>query len=55
MSKLILYPGSAGDFDGKYKWVDPKSDEKYPEYYTVGKHDPTGWPEDYYVIVRVKE
>lgn len=51
--KLMLRPGVVGDYDGAYDWVDSKDEKRHPEYYTIGDHNPTGWPEDSYVVVEV--
>ena len=53
MSKLILYSGAVGDYDGAYDWVRPEDDSK-PEY-SVGYHKSHGWPEDSYTVVEVVE
>jgi hypothetical protein len=51
--KLMLRPNVVGDYDGAYDWVKSEDEEKHPEYFTVGHHSPTGWPEDDYIIVIV--
>ena len=55
MSKLMLFAGNHGEHDGTYLNVTEDMERDNPEYVTVGFHDPTGWPEDWYVVVEVND
>ena len=48
LSRLILYPGQVGSYDGAYDWQ--RADDTRPP----GEY-PGAWPEDYCRIVEVVE